>query len=211
MNSGILFIVSAPSGAGKTSLLKALLERRQGEVQQHGLKSVLSVSHTTRQPRPGEMDGEHYHFVSVEQFQRMAGEQAFLESAQVFDNYYGTAEASVREQLATGQDVILEIDWQGARQVRERFSGAVSIFVVPPTVEALRERLSSRGQDSSEIIERRMADALSEMSHYGEYDYIVVNDLFEQGVDDLEAVMRAQHLTLARQQDSIPSQLKTGV
>ncbi len=211
MNSGILFIVSAPSGAGKTSLLKALLERRQGEIQQPLQQRVLSVSHTTRQPRPGEVNGEHYHFVSVEQFQQMVGERAFLESAQVFDNYYGTAEASVRQQLETGKDVILEIDWQGARQVRERFADAVSIFVVPPSVEALRERLSSRGQDSDEIIERRMADALSEMSHYDEYDYIVVNDLFEQGVDDLEAVMQVQHLTLKRQKDSIPPQLKAGV
>ncbi len=211
MNSGILFIVSAPSGAGKTSLLKALLERRQGEIQQPLQQMVLSVSHTTRQPRPGEVNGEHYHFVSVEQFQQMVGERAFLESAQVFDNYYGTAEASVREQLETGKDVILEIDWQGARQVRQRFADAVSIFVVPPSAEALRERLSSRGQDSSEIIERRMTDALSEMSHYDEYDYIVVNDLFEQGVDDLEVVMRAQHLTLERQLTSIPPQLKTGV
>ena len=211
MNSGILFIVSAPSGAGKTSLLKALLERRQGEIQQPLQQMVLSVSHTTRQPRPGEVNGEHYHFVSVEQFQQMVGERAFLESAQVFDNYYGTAEASVREQLETGKDVILEIDWQGARQVRQRFADAVSIFVVPPSAEALRERLSSRGQDSSEIIERRMTDALSEMSHYDEYDYIVVNDLFEQGVDDLDVVMRTQHLTLDRQQASIPPQLKTGV
>ena len=211
MNSGILYIVSAPSGAGKTSLLKVLLERQQEDSQVPVQKRVLSVSHTTRQPRPGEVNGEHYHFVSIEQFQQMAGGKAFLESAQVFDNYYGTAEASVREQLATGKDVILEIDWQGARQVRERFADAVSIFVVPPSIEALRERLSSRGQDSDEIIERRMADALSEMSHYDEYDYIVVNDLFEQGVDDLEAVMRVQHLTLKRQQASIPPQLKTGV
>ncbi len=209
MNSGILFIVSAPSGAGKTSLLKALLERHQGEIQQPLQQLVLSISHTTRQPRPGAVNGDHYHFVSVEQFQRMVGENAFLESAQVFDNYYGTTEASVRQQLETGKDVILEIDWQGARQVRQRFANAVSIFVVPPSIEALRERLSSRGQDSDEIIERRMADALSEMSHYDEYDYIVVNDLFEQGVEDLEAVMRVQHLTLKRQQASIPSLLKT--
>ena len=208
MNSGILYIVSAPSGAGKTSLLKALLERQQEDSQVPVQKRVLSVSHTTRQPRPGEVNGEHYHFVSIEQFQQMAGEKAFLESAQVFDNYYGTAEASVREQLATGKDVILEIDWQGARQVRERFADAVSIFVVPPSIEALRERLSSRGQDSDEIIKRRMADALSEMSHYDEYDYIVVNDLFEQGVDDVEAVMRVQHLTLRQQLASIPEQLK---
>ncbi|MEN8214733.1 MAG: guanylate kinase [Pseudomonadota bacterium] len=206
MNNGILFIVSAPSGAGKTTLLKALLDQ-----QQENARLVLSVSHTTRQPRPGEEDGVHYHFVSLERFQQMAGEQAFLESAQVFDNYYGTAEASVREQLASGRDVILEIDWQGARQVRRRFADAVSIFVAPPSVETLRERLSSRGQDSSEIIERRMADALSEMSHYDEYDFIVVNDHFEQAVDDLQAVMQAQHLTLERQRDSIPAGLKTGI
>ena len=211
MNSGILFIVSAPSGAGKTSLLKALLERRREEIRQPVQERALSVSHTTRQARPGEVNGEHYHFVSVDEFQRMQREQAFLESAQVFDNFYGTAEASVREQLETGRDIILEIDWQGARQVRQRFADAVSIFVAPPSIEALRERLSSRGQDSDEIIERRMADALSEMSHYDEYDYIVINDLFEQGVDDLEAVMRVQHLTLERQQASIPSQLKTGI
>ena len=211
MNSGILFIVSAPSGAGKTSLLKALLEKEQDEILQPLQNRALSVSHTTRQPRPGEVNGEHYHFVSVDAFQRMEREQAFLESAQVFDNFYGTAEASVRQQLETGKDVILEIDWQGTRQVRERFADAVSIFVVPPSIEALRERLSSRGQDSDEIIERRMADALSEMSHYDEYDYIVINDLFEQGVEDLDAVMRTQHLTLKRQQASIPSQLKTGV
>ncbi len=211
MNSGILFIVSAPSGAGKTSLLKALLGRRQEQIQQPVQKRVLSISHTTRQPRSGEVNGEHYHFVSVAAFQRMEREQAFLESAQVFDNFYGTAEVSVRQQLETGRDVILEIDWQGARQVRERFADAVSIFVVPPSIEALRERLSSRGQDSDGIIERRMADALSEMSHYDEYDYIVINDLFEQGVDDLGAVMRGQHLILKRQQASTPSQLKAGV
>ncbi len=210
MNSGILFIVSAPSGAGKTSLLKALLGRHQEQIQQPVQMRALSVSHTTRQPRSREVNGEHYHFVSVDAFQRMEREQAFLESAQVFDNFYGTAEASVRQQLETGGDVILEIDWQGARQVRERFADAVSIFVVPPSIEALRERLSSRGQDSDGIIERRMADALSEMSHYDEYDYIVINDLFEQGVDDLDAVMRTQHLSLKRQQVSIPSQLKTG-
>ena len=141
MNSGILFIVSAPSGAGKTSLLKALLERQQGEIQRSVQKRVLSVSHTTRQPRPGEVNGEHYHFVQIDEFQRMEREQAFLESAQVFDNFYGTAEESVRQQLETGRDVILEIDWQGARQVRERFADAVSIFVVTPSIEALRERL----------------------------------------------------------------------
>lgn len=199
MSQGILFIVSAPSGAGKTSLLQALLEQRRA-----GRQLVLGVSHTTRKPRPGEEHGVHYHFVTVEQFQQMQHQQEFLESARVFDNYYGTSEASVREQLQSGSDVILEIDWQGARQVRQRFGDAVSIFIVPPSIEALRERLSSRGQDSSEIIERRMADALSEMSHFDEYDYIVVNDQFARAVEDLAAVMRCQHLLLQRQRSSVP-------
>jgi guanylate kinase len=206
MNQGILFIVSAPSGAGKTSLLQALLEQRQA-----GRQRVLSVSHTTRRARPGEEQGVHYHFVTVEQFQRMQDEQQFLESARVFDNYYGTAEASVREQLLSGSDVILEIDWQGARQVRQRFGDAVSIFIVPPSIEALSQRLASRGQDSSEIIERRMADALSEMSHFEEYDYIVVNDQFARAVEDLDAVMRSQHLLLRRQRSSVPLQGKAGL
>ncbi len=187
---GNLFIVSAPSGAGKTSLLKALLERDAG------LK--LSVSHTTRTPRPGEVDGVHYHFVSVDEFMRLAGEGAFLEQAQVFDNYYGTSQAAVQSLLDEGHDVVLEIDWQGARQVRKAFPEAISIFIVPPSVAALRERLGNRGQDDESIIERRMRDARSELSHYAEYDYLVVNDDFDLALDELQCIVRAERLKLTR-------------
>jgi guanylate kinase len=188
---GNLFIVSAPSGAGKTSLLKQLIPADPG--------LALSVSHTTRAMRPGEENGVHYHFVGVDEFQAMVGEAAFLEHAQVFDNYYGTAEAAVRHQLASGQDVVLEIDWQGARQVRQRFAEAVSIFIVPPSIEALRERLGGRGQDSDEIIERRMRDAQSELSHYPEYDYLVINDDFDIALAELGAIVVAERLRQPRQ------------
>jgi guanylate kinase len=188
---GILFIVSAPSGAGKTSLLKQLIPADPG--------LALSVSHTTRAMRPGEQDGVHYHFVAVDDFLRMVGEGAFLEHAQVFDNYYGTAEAGVRKQLAGGQDVVLEIDWQGARQVRQRFPEAVSIFVAPPSIEALRERLGGRGTDSEAIIERRMRDAQSELSHYAEYDYLVINDDFDAALAELAAIVAAERLREPRQ------------
>ena len=183
---GTLFIVSAPSGAGKTSLLKALITP---DPQLH-----VSVSHTTRTMRPGEQDGVHYHFVGEEEFLRMAGGGDFLEHAQVFDNYYGTAEAGVRAQLAEGHDVVLEIDWQGAQQVRRRFSDAVSIFIMPPSIEALRERLGSRGQDSEDIIERRMRDARAELSHYAEYDYLVVNDDFDTALGQLAIIIHSQRL-----------------
>jgi guanylate kinase len=188
---GILFIVSAPSGAGKTSLLKQLIPSDQA--------LALSVSHTTRAMRPGEENGVHYHFVGVDEFQAMVGEAAFLEHAQVFDNYYGTAEAGVRAQLNAGQDVVLEIDWQGARQVRQRFPEAVSVFVAPPSIEALRERLGGRGQDSEEIIERRMRDARNELSHYPEYDYLVINDDFDTALAELGAIVVAERLRQPRQ------------
>ena len=190
LTSGILFVVSAPSGAGKTSLLKALLPAEQS--------LALSVSHTTRARRPGEEDGVHYHFVGVEEFQRLVAEGAFLEHAQVFDNFYGTSEKGVREQLSAGQDVVLEIDWQGARQVRTCFPDAVSIFIAPPSIEALRERLGGRGQDDQDVIERRMRDARDELSHFSEYDYLVINDDFEQALGELQAIILACRLTTGR-------------
>ncbi len=196
---GTLFIVSAPSGAGKTSLLKALIPTDEN--------LVLSVSHTTRAMRPGEQDGVHYHFVDKDEFLRLVGEGAFLEHAQVFDNYYGTAEAAVREQLASGQDVVLEIDWQGARQVRERFPEAVSVFIAPPSIEALRERLGGRGTDSDEVIERRMRDARNELSHYAEYDYLVINDDFDRALADLGHIVGAERLRLPRQASRYAEQL----
>ena len=189
--AGILFIVSAPSGAGKTSLLRELVPADE--------RLVVSVSHTTRAMRPGERDGQHYHFVSIEHFEQLVGEGAFLEHAPVFDNYYGTSEAAVREPLAQGLDVVLEIDWQGARQVRRRFPAAVSIFIVPPNIEALRERLSGRGQDSAEIVERRMVDARSELSHFPEYDYLVINDDFATALAELRCVVTAERLREPRQ------------
>ncbi|MES9935340.1 MAG: guanylate kinase [Sedimenticola sp.] len=198
--SGTLFIVSAPSGAGKTSLLKALVESEEG--------IQVSVSHTTRQMRPGETDGVDYHFVDVDEFSRMIGEGAFLEHAQVFDNFYGTSESGIRAQLEQGVDVILEIDWQGARQVRERIPGTVSIFILPPTQQALRQRLGGRGQDSDEIIDRRMRDAQSEISHYGEYDYLIVNDLFEQALGELRAVVASQRFRMEVQSERLEEQLK---
>jgi guanylate kinase len=195
MNKSILFILSAPSGAGKTSLLHALMNDAEGV--------AVSVSHTTRKQRPGEIDGQHYHFVTVEDFQRMIASDAFIEHAQVFDNFYGTSKQAVQQQLDSGTDVILEIDWQGARQVRRLFPDAVSVFIVPPSVDALRERLSSRGQDSEEIIERRMSDALAELSHYDEYDYIIINDQFEKALQDLRCVLHAQHLTKDQQRGPV--------
>jgi guanylate kinase len=185
-NTGTLFVVSAPSGAGKTSLLKALVER-DGQVK-------VSVSHTTRPMRPGEADGVDYHFVSRDEFVDMVNTAAFLEHAQVFGNYYGTSEAGIRSQLSRGEDVILEIDWQGARQVRSAFPEAVSIFILPPTPEDLQLRLGNRGQDSAEVIARRMGEAREEMSHYGEYDYILVNDRFDQALEELGTVISSQRL-----------------
>lgn len=189
--TSILFIVSAPSGAGKTSLLRELL--------QHDPLLSLSVSHTTRAMRPGEEDGVHYHFVDIPEFERLAAEGMFIEHAQVFDNYYGTSEQAVRDQLAAGRDVVVEIDWQGAQQVRARFPEAVSIFIAPPSIEALRERLSGRGQDSEEIIERRMRDARAELSHYPEYDYLVINDVFDVALQQLGSIVTAERLRIAPQ------------
>jgi len=189
---GTLYIVSAPSGAGKSSLLRALLASTGSEL-------ALSVSHTTRAPRPGEVDGRDYHFVDVETFREMAEAGAFLEHAQVFDNFYGTSRAGVEAQLATGQDVILEIDWQGARLVRAQLPQTVSIFILPPSRAALGERLRQRGQDDAAVIERRMRDAVSEMSHYDEYDYLVINDVFATAQEELAAILRSRRLRLEPQ------------
>ena len=189
--TGTLFIFSAPSGAGKTSLVKALLEAMDG--------IEVSVSHTTRPPRPGEVDGVDYHFVDVPTFEKMVAEGAFLEHARVFDNYYGTARASVEARLRAGVDVILEIDWQGARLVREQFPDAVGVFILPPSREALEARLRGRGQDSDEVIARRMRDAVREMSHYGEFDYLVFNDDFDVALGELQAIVTCQRLATPRQ------------
>jgi guanylate kinase len=186
-----LFIVSAPSGAGKTSLIKALLAADGG--------LAASISHTTRPPRPGEVDGRDYHFVAVEHFRAMVAAGEFLEHACVFDNYYGTSAAAVRDQARSGHDVVLEIDWQGARQIHALVPEAVRIFILPPSVPVLRQRLQARGQDGEAVIERRMRDALSELSHYGEYDYLIVNDDFARALEDLRAIVRAFRLRTAAQ------------
>ncbi len=189
--TGTLYIVSAPSGAGKTSLVKALLD--------HDPRIRVSVSHTTRAMRPGEQDGVNYHFVDREQFAAMIERGEFLEHAQVFDNFYGTSQAWVEQTLAAGSDLILEIDWQGAQQVRRLMPQARSIFILPPTQEALRHRLTGRGLDSAETIELRMREAVSEMSHYVEYDYLVINDDFAHALDDLKTIVRANQLLSVQQ------------
>lgn len=189
--SGTLFIISAPSGAGKTSLLTKLVQ------EQTGIRT--SVSHTTREKRPGEVDGVDYHFTSVEAFQQMNSKAAFLEQAEVFGNYYGTEEAWVDAQLDQNTDIILEIDWQGAQQVRKLKPEAVSIFILPPSKEALLERLNGRGQDSNEVINKRMAQAEKEMSHFPEYDYIIINDQFSEALEQLKAIFLSQRLRLENQ------------
>lgn len=202
MSKGTLYVVSAPSGAGKTSLVKAMLERDSG--------ILVSVSHTTREMRPGEVDGVDYNFIAMDEFNKMIEESAFLEYAEVFTNKYGTSQLWVQEQLDNGKDVILEIDWQGAQQIRRLMPACLSIFIVPPSKEALRERLNNRGQDSDEVIEHRMSEAVSEMSHYGEYDYLVVNDEFDTALNDLHSIFVTQRLKLDNQQGS-QSQLLTSL
>ena len=192
MNTACLFTISAPSGAGKTSLVKALLEQRATAV-------AVCVSHSTRAIRPGEVDGKAYHFVDLEKFNSMVDADEFLEHAQVFDNCYGTARVSVEALLASGKHVILEIDWQGARQVKARMPETVSIFILPPSREELEQRLRLRGTDEESTIERRMRDADREMSHYNDAQYLVINDDFEQALFDLDAIIHTQGLTLARQ------------
>ena len=193
---GTLFIVSAPSGAGKTSLLKALMAR-DGSV-------TFSVSYTTRAPRPGEVDGRDYHFIDPERFAAMRAANEFLESAEVYGNGYGTGIADVREELDRGRKVVLEIDWQGARQVRKRMPEAVSIFILPPSRECLRARLTERGTDSEATIDRRMAVATAEMAHWDEYDYVIVNDRFEQALEELASVLDGHGESVARGRPDLP-------
>ena len=198
--TGTLFIVSAPSGAGKTSLVKALVESTEGV--------CVSISHTTRPMRPGEEDGVNYHFVDTGQFQEMIEANAFLEHAKVFDNFYGTSQSWVTETLATGQSVILEIDWQGAQQIKRQLPNSVSIFILPPSREALEHRLQGRGQDADEVIQKRLAEAVAEMSHYAEADYLIINDVFNQALADMQSVIACQRLTGLKQQENHQTLLK---
>ncbi len=190
---GNLFILSAPSGAGKSSLINALLKKHAD--------MKVSVSHTTRAPRPGEENGVHYHFASTDEFKALIAKDDFFEWAQVFDNYYGTSKQAIESQLDAGIDVFLDIDWQGAQQVREIMPSVKTIFILPPSKEELEQRLNNRGQDSAEVITSRMAKAQSETSHYNEYDYVIVNDDFETALGDIEMIVMAQRLTLKAQEE----------
>jgi guanylate kinase len=186
--SGKLYVVAAPSGAGKTTLVRLLLD---SEPSVH-----LSISYTTRGPRPGEVDGREYHFVDVATFRAMMASGDFLEWAEVHGNFYGTSKVWIADQLKAGHDVLLEIDWQGAQQVRAVFPDAIGVFILPPSMEELTRRLTGRGTDSAEVIERRLAAAQAEMRHVGEFDYVIINDSLEQALDDLRAVVRASRLDL---------------
>ena len=197
--SGNLFILSAPSGAGKSSLITALLKQGMQNDQTSSRAMQVSVSHTTRESRPGEVDGQHYHFVSVDSFKRQIKKQAFYEHAEVFGNFYGTSEAAIDDQLAQGIDVFLDIDWQGAQQVRMRKPEVTTIFISPPSRGELENRLRNRGQDSDEIIQSRMAEAKAECSHYQEFDYIIVNDDFDQALSDLTTIVNNQRLKRSQQ------------
>src|SRR6202521_5021436 len=189
---GRLYVIAAPSGAGKTSLVKALMEREP--------RIQFSVSYTTRKPRPNEIPGRDYHFVSQERFQEMIANHEFLEHAQVFDNSYGTGVHTVREALSNGEQLLLEIDWQAPRQVRSRIPEALSIFILPPSRQALEQRLKGRSTDSDEVIQRRLRDAAEDLGHWTEFDYVVINDRFEQAIEDLRAIVenRAGHLVAQR-------------
>ncbi|MCL1050007.1 guanylate kinase [Shewanella abyssi] len=189
---GNLFILSAPSGAGKSSLISALLKDQPVDMQ-------VSVSHTTRQPRPGEENGLHYHFVDQDEFKGLITENVFFEWAEVFNNYYGTSRVTIEQTLAKGIDVFLDIDWQGAQQVKKLMPESIGIFILPPSKTELERRLTGRGQDSQEVIAGRMAQAVSEMSHYNEYDFVLVNDNFDKALADLLAIIRSQRLTSTSQ------------
>lgn len=203
--SGTLFIVAAASGTGKTSLVKQLVESDP--------KLGVSVSHTTRPARPGEVDGVNYNFVSKETFVELIGQDAFLEHAEVFGNFYGTSKAWVEDQLRQDRDVILEIDWQGAQQVRRLMPEAMSVFILPPSLKALAERLTGRATDAADVIARRLSEAIADISHYAEFDYLVINDDFGVALGDLQAVVRAarqSHRAQANRQSELIRRLLSG-
>ena len=183
MNDPRLYVVAAPSGGGKTSLINALLKKDE--------RVQLSVSYTTRPPRPGEVDSVHYHFVDEDSFQTLIDRKAFLEYASVFDYHYGTSREVVEQQLAAGFDVILDIDWQGARQIRNSFPSSRSIFVIPPSLDVLRQRLIERGQDNDTVVQRRMRDAQAEISHWNEFDFLIINDKFDEALGELHSIIRS--------------------
>lgn len=182
MKNGKLYVITAPSGAGKTSLLKAVRERLP--------ELKMSISHTTRAPRPGEVDGKDYFFVSVQEFEQMMASDRFLEFAKVFDHYYGTSRDTVQNLLNSGEKVLLEIDWQGARIVRQKMDDLVSIFILPPSVKELERRLRARAQDSEQVIQRRMRDAATDIGHWKEFDYLILNDDFERAVENLISIFQ---------------------
>ncbi len=198
--SGSLFIISAPSGAGKSSLTAKLLEEDK--------RVYLSVSYTTRAPRPGEVDGRDYHFVDKARFMDMLQRGEFLESAEVHGNHYGTSEAWIRAQRDAGRDILLEIDWQGAQQVRRIVAGTIGIFVLPPSIAELERRIRRRGQDSEDVLRRRLAVAADEMSHAAEFEYVIINNDFEEARRDLIAVVRASRLVYSRQLERNPGVFK---
>jgi len=195
-----LFIISAPSGCGKTSLVEALIKKKKN--------LCVSVSHTTRPPRPDEVNGFNYYFISIKEFEEMINNNAFVEHAIVFDNHYGSSTKLIREKLDEGIDVILEIDWQGSRQVKENMPNAISIFILPPSKEALLERLKKRAQDNKQTIQKRMSDAQNQMQHFGEFDYLVINDDFNSALNDLNLIICRPDKTSERLRLSLSEQSK---
>jgi guanylate kinase len=193
MYTGTLFIISAPSGAGKSSLIQAYLAQKKQ------YQAKVSISHTTRDPRPGEAHGEHYYFVDHKHFESLIDQQAFVEYANVFDHYYGTSKAEIEQSLSQGINVFLDIDWQGARQVREKMPQAKSIFILPPSLKELENRLVKRGQDDNNVIAKRMQKARAEISHYNEYDYVIINDDFDTSLNALNAIITTASLEQSKQ------------